>query len=199
VSVLGHSLFFIRSVLLEYPFSWVQITPLTILTAAILLLRGQREFSHRQLRWLELAIFGSGLVYLAWVHYFAVLMFAERGDVVLTSVAIDQIPFSFFALMVMYGMFIPNTWRRALAVISPMAVTPLLLSLYLWWSHPVVGRVTANNRSMETFSYSILILAVGVLFSVWGAYIIHTLRQSAAKERAREIPTAGEDRSGRNG
>ena len=74
-------------------------------------------------------------------------MFAGQGDVVLTSVVIDQIPFSFFALMVIYGMFIPNTWRRALAVILPMAVMPLLLSLYLWWVHPTVAQVTAHRRA----------------------------------------------------
>jgi len=183
VSLLAHSLFFVRSLLLQYSFTWVQIVPLIILTAGILLLRGKWEFSHRQLRWLELVIFGSGLIYLAWVHYLGVVMFAGQGEVVLTSVAIDQIPFSFFALMVMYGMFIPNTWRRALLVIFPMAVAPLILSIYLWWGHPVVGQVTANTQSMETFSYSVLILAMGVLFSVWGAHIIHTLRHSAAKEK----------------
>ena len=183
VSVFGHSLFFVRSLLLDYSFTWVQLVPLVILTASILLLRSRRAFSHSQLRWLELVIFGSGLIYLALVHYLAVGMFARQGDVVLTSVAIDQIPFSFFALMVMYGMFIPNTWQRALAVIFPMAMTPLLLSLYLWWVHPVVHQVTANIQSMETFSYSVLILAVGLLFSVWGAHIINTLRLSAAKER----------------
>ena len=41
-------------------------------------------------------IFGTSLAYLAWVHYLAVVMLAERGDVVITSVAIDQIPQSFF-------------------------------------------------------------------------------------------------------
>ncbi len=149
VSLLGHSLFFIRSLLLEYSFAWVQITPLIILSAGIFLLWKQWDFSDTQLRWLEIVIFGTGLVYLAWVHYLAVVLLAERGDVVITSVAIDQIPQSFFALMVMYGMFIPNTWRRALAVISPMAVTPLLLSLYLWLGHPIVKQVTADTRWME--------------------------------------------------
>ena len=183
VSLLGHSLFFVRSLLLEYSFIWVQITPLIILGVGILLLRSQFDFSHTQLRWLELVIFGTSIAYLAWVHYLAVVMLAERGDVVITSVAIDQIPQSFFLLMVLYGMFIPNTWQRALAVISPMAVTPLLLSLYLWWGHPMVEQITADTRSMEPFSYSVLVLAIGVLFSVLGAHIVHTLRHTAAKER----------------
>ena len=183
VSLLGHSLFFVRSLLLEYSFIWVQITPLIILGVGILLLRSQFDFSHMQLRWLELVIFGTSVAYLAWVHYLAVVMLAERGDVVITSVAIDQIPQSFFLLMVLYGMFIPNTWQRALAVISPMAVTPLLLSLYLWWGHPMVEQITADTRSMEPFSYSVLVLAIGVLFSVLGAHIVHTLRHTAAKER----------------
>ena len=115
VSLLGHSLFFIRSLLLEYSFAWVQITPLIILSAGIFLLWKQWDFSDTQLRWLGIVIFGTGLVYLAWVHYLAVVLLAERGDVVITSVAIDQIPQSFFALMVMYGMFIPNTWRPSLS------------------------------------------------------------------------------------
>ena len=144
VSLLGHSLFFVRSLLLEYSFIWVQITPLIILGVGILLLRSQFDVSHMQLRWLELVIFGTSVAYLAWVHYLAVVMLAERGDVVITSVAIDQIPQSFFLLMVLYGMFIPNTWQRALAVISPMAVTPLLLSLYLWWGHPMVNGIKTS-------------------------------------------------------
>ena len=35
VSLLGHSLFFVRSLLLEYSFIWVQITPLIILGVGI--------------------------------------------------------------------------------------------------------------------------------------------------------------------
>ncbi|HUV12230.1 MAG TPA: serine/threonine-protein kinase, partial [Acidobacteriota bacterium] len=183
VFLLGHTLFFVRSLLLEYSFTWVQIIPLIILTSGILLLREHWDFSYEQLRWMELVILGTGLIYLTWIHYLAIGMFAGRGDVVLTSVSIAQIPFSFFALMVTYGMFIPNTWRRALAVIAPMAVTPLLLTLYLWRVHPVVGQVTANTRSMETFSYLVVILALGVIFAVSGAHIIDTLRNTAAKEK----------------
>jgi serine/threonine-protein kinase len=183
VSLLGHSLSFVRSLLLEYPFTWFQLTPLIILGTSIFLLLKRRDFNHRQLRGLELVIFGTGVAYLAGLHHMAIVMFARQGDVVSTTVAISQIPLSFFALMVMYGMFIPNTWKRAFAVILPMAVTPILLSLYLGLGHPEVSQVIENTRSGERLSFSALILFVGTVFSVWGSHIIHNIRHTAARER----------------
>ena len=129
VSFLGYLIFFVRGFFIDFSFIWEQTIPLIVLAGCIIVLRLQKQFSIQHLRWLELVVFYTGILYLAFIHYLEVLEKVQQSDVVSTSVAINQLFMCCFGMLFIYGMFIPNTWRRALAVSIPMLLTPVLLSL----------------------------------------------------------------------
>jgi tRNA A-37 threonylcarbamoyl transferase component Bud32 len=183
VALFGYVLFFIRSIFIGAPFLWNQAIPIVFLSVSIFFLRNRPGLSMRRLRLFELVIFGIGLIYIAWINYLNILHQAGKGDPVLTSVGMSQLFMSFFAFLIVYGMFIPNSWQRALAVIFPMFAVPVVLSLYLWLEHPGVRRVTQGTSIAEQISYSLINLIMGALFSVIAAHIIHSIRHTAATEK----------------
>ena len=71
------------------------------------------------LRWFEAAIFGSTTIFFAAVQHYATLFTAKQYGYV-------DVPIGMWcALVLVYCVFIPNTWRRAAAVIGVFCLTPI--------------------------------------------------------------------------
>ena len=66
-----------------------------------------------------------------------------------------------FAMIVLYGMFIPNTWPRAAAVVGVMLTATILSPLLLRMLHPEVFRFAAPLLTFEIVSENLLMLAIG--------------------------------------
>ncbi len=183
LSLVGHGLNFFQGLFVGEPYLLQLTIPLVILTAGVVILASQLSLSYRRLRAIEAVIFGTAVVYFAYINYLLTLHSAQQGNEVMTAIGLDRTVTSFFALMICYGLFIPNTWRRALAVVLPMAVTPVLLALYFIFGNTAATPILRENASPEYISYLILILLFGAFVSVFGTHIIHTARKDAAKEK----------------
>src|SRR5690348_1776044 len=92
------------------------------------------HLSLKVLRVIELAVFGSLAVFFAWMQYsdfvhgpLAEASTCAQGPLILRQ-AVDSSTTKWFCLIVLYGVFIPNTWRRCLLVSLGLALTPLLLT-----------------------------------------------------------------------
>ena len=148
------------------------------------LLWSRRRLSLGQLRLIESVGFSLFLALIAWFRY------EDLGHYGLTE-AIKEAPpvappryaaywgFPFFVLMVAYGTFIPNTWRRALVVAGLMAILPLTL---------VVVAGIAEGMLSPQFVKALLFplalnLAVGVVLTVYGTHRIDVLRQESFTAR----------------
>lgn len=84
-----------------------------------------------------------------------------------------------FMLITLYGMFIPNNWRRALLIVAPIACLPIGIALVLRTQYPVMAELyTAAPLSIAT-----LLLVIAVLTATYGAHMVHTLRQEAYEAR----------------
>ena len=88
-----------------------------------------------------------------------------------------------FAMIVLYGMFIPNTWRRAAAVVAAMVAATLLSPLALRVLHPEVFRFAAPLLTFEIVSENVLMLAIGAGVTVYATHIINALRVEAFEAR----------------
>jgi serine/threonine-protein kinase len=152
---------------------------LTTAVVAALLWRGHRHPLH-VLRGLELALFGVTAAWFAWLQYreFAQdLLFQVAGPgqepFVLGMAAISSSARWFF-LIVIYGVFIPNTWRRCASLVGSVAVIPLLLTVAAASAH---GHLNANLAS-ALFDMTVL-LATGVAVAVFGSYRFQVLQRQA--------------------
>ncbi|MCH8922386.1 MAG: serine/threonine protein kinase [Planctomycetes bacterium] len=84
-------------------------------------------------------------------------------------------------LMFTYALFIPNTWRRAGAVLGVMAAAPVAMMAALWMTHDQCADcMTADAMYVPQTSLLLLISAIGATF---GVHTIGTLRREAFRAR----------------
>lgn len=132
------------------------------------------EISLRVLRGYELAIFGLSVAYFLSYDYKLLTTLAKRGYLP------DPLAL-WIGTMFIYAMFIPNTWRRAAAVIGAICLAPLLLVAFLWMTDPVFAK--AASESGGFLAQIIILLSVTFLAATYGTHIINTLRNEAFAAR----------------
>ena len=155
-------------------------TVTTVTAAMALLLWRRKHLSLFALRIIELAIFGSLAVFFAWLQYRDFL----HGPLVeaaqcswaplILRQAVGNTSTRWFFLIILYGVFIPNTWRRCLLVSLVLALMPLILT-------PLAATRHAPLESELLFSLLDLgtLLALAIAIAVFGSYRIQILEEQA--------------------
>jgi serine/threonine-protein kinase len=152
-------------------------------TATVAGMLCRRWPSVRVLRVLELVLFGIPvLVFVAlpyldlrqgWFTWCARL--GEGG----MSVGARYAAMPWFATMVLYGVFIPNTWRRCAAVVGVMAITPLATHTIGALADPAFDKDLLLVFLLEMSLW----MAIGVAIAIYGSHRIEVLRQVAVAAR----------------
>src|SRR5262249_27559724 len=133
----------------------------TAFLAGFALLSGRRPIGLRWLRAIELALFGMTVAFFVTTHYRIVQLRVAQGDLVMLMATMKNTVLYIFAMIVLYGMFIPNTWRRAAVVVAAMIATTVVSPMALRVLHPEVYRFAAPLLTFEIVSENILMLAIG--------------------------------------
>lgn len=157
---------------------------LAILTFSCVLLWTTYTLGHGVLRILELVMFG------AMAAYFADLQFRVFYPGKLKDLATpDGLPsvlelgnatnnVRWFFLIVLYGMFIPNTWRRCAIVVGCLALTPIVLSFAMCAHCEVMG-----PQSERILPSTLIVLTFSSAMAIFGSYRISELHQEAYQAR----------------
>ena len=151
--------------------------------ASYVALSGRRPIALPRLRALELALFAITIAFFITIHYRLVQLRVAEGDRTMLMATVKNTVLFVFAMIVLYGMFIPNTWRRAAAVVGVMIAATLLSPLVLRILHPEVFRFAAPLLTFEIVSENVLMLAIGAGVTVYATYIINSLRVEAFEAR----------------
>jgi serine/threonine-protein kinase len=146
-------------------------------------LSSRRRISLRGLRALELVLFGMTIAFFVTIHYRLIQLRVAEGDRVMLMATIKNTVLFVFAMIVLYGMFIPNTWRRAADVVGAMLFATLLSPLLLRLLHPEVFRFIAPLLTFEIVSENLLMLAIGAGVTVYATYIMNSLRLEVFEAR----------------
>ena len=159
-------------------------------------LSGRRSIPLRRLRALELVLFGMTIAFFITIHYRLVQLRVAEGDRIMLMATVKNTVLFVFAMIVLYGMFIPNTWRRAAAVVGVMLAATVLSPLVLKILHPEVYRFAAPLLTFEIVSENVLMLAIGAGVTIYATHIINTLRVEsfrgpAAQSVSRQRPDRG--------
>jgi serine/threonine-protein kinase len=150
----------------------------TALLAGVLWRRPHLSLSV--LRAFELAIFGSMAVFFAWLQFrdfnhgpLAAAATCEQAPLILRQ-AVGNSSTKWFFLIVLYGVFIPNTWRRCLLVSLGLALTPLILTpLAASRDGPLQPEMRFALLDMAT------LLSVGIAVAVFGSHRLQVLQAQA--------------------
>jgi serine/threonine protein kinase len=82
-------------------------------------------------------------------------------------------------VMLTYGILMPNTWRRAAAVLFPIAAVPYAVLIALQWLNPELGIMLDQNKAKSPLPLTFVAAAIGV----FGAHVINSIRREAFKSR----------------
>jgi serine/threonine-protein kinase len=124
-------------------------------------------------------LFGAVIVQYVLMMWTRMVVFAGI-EAPLSVVAAEYAYFSIWAFLILtYGILMPNTWQRALAVLLPAAFVPCGLILWLRSANPAVDAALAADK-MNT---PVVLPFVAVLVAVFGTYITNSIRREAFKAR----------------
>jgi serine/threonine-protein kinase len=168
------------------PWFWLVLTFACVVTpvatALAALLWSGRPLSLTQLRGIEVLALGITTAYWSWVQcdlirQATLVEYAEQGAVDLLVLA-RCVSLPWFGSVVLYGTFIPNTWRRCAALVSGMVVTPLLLSAGLGLAYGISARLLGVFL-FETAWW----MAMAAACAVYGCHKVSLLREQAFEAR----------------
>ncbi len=162
------------------------------LVTAVLVLVATLLWSHLRLtvgmlRVLEVVLFGAIGVFFAWLQFvvFNNSRITELANPLepksyeaVMRLAASSHTFRWFMLIVVYGTFIPNTWRRCAAVVAFLVIAPIVLTATACTACPYLGRFTSQTLFDMT-----TILSIAAAIAIFGSYKISVLEQEAQAAR----------------
>lgn len=175
VILFGFAIYLVRSYFDDRPLQGFHTFVVVALTGLVGILSSRTELSHQHLRWLEMAIFGIPMAFFTPYHYFCILQEARAGDPVGIVGIFGNVASYWFMLLVIYGLYVPNNWKRAAVVVTPMVLLPVLAGVAARFGHPLV----AEHLGFRQLSDTMMVLCVGALCASYGAEVIASLRDEA--------------------
>jgi serine/threonine-protein kinase len=186
IMLVGLVLHFLRNVLLgsafdhRAPYLVFSGCEMAVLVIASAFLWSRRTLSMSSLRFLELAIFSSIAAFFGWLqvttyHDGALLRALVPGqEAIVFRLAGVSATLRWFLLIVLYGTFIPNTWRRCAAIVAGLALLPIILMV----AGSQLDRTTAGYVLSALPDMTILMI-VAAAIAVFGSHKIHELQEKA--------------------
>ena len=86
---------------------------------------------------------------------------------------------SWIILLLTYAMFIPNNWRRALAVMAPMAIAPVAVLYSMWLSADKMAQLLSQSEFRGLLVEQPLVMGLTLAAGTIGVHTINTLRREA--------------------
>ncbi|MEE8462490.1 MAG: serine/threonine-protein kinase [Acidobacteriota bacterium] len=149
----------------------IQIPLLLAIGCMALLLFSKKPLSLTPLRALELFLFGSAAAYMGLQDFAFIDQSAALGDSGMVLSGLLRTVSHYILLVIVYGMYIPNTWQRAAWVISPLAAAPVVATLFLWGSYPEIAETMALTHSGDFVDAGVLLI-FGAAVAIGGTQIV---------------------------
>jgi serine/threonine-protein kinase len=153
---------------------------IAVLGTVSALLWSRRPLSMDALRILELTIFGSIAAFFGWLqvdtyHDGALLRAIVPGNETLIFRLVGKAAaLRWFLLIVLYGTFIPNTWKRCASIVGSLALLPIVLM--------IVGSQLDSSTGSHVLSAlpeTCILMAMAVAIAVFGSHKIRELHKQA--------------------
>jgi eukaryotic-like serine/threonine-protein kinase len=129
-----------------------------------------------KLRLAELIVFGAPAVFFLAKQYHEV---AESANLESGYANLPGILVPWMLLIFTYAMFIPNTWRRALIVLTVVGLLPMALLALLYYNVEAFRTLSSLPDYSGYFSAQFLGMALAVMVATVGVHTIGTLRREA--------------------
>jgi serine/threonine-protein kinase len=139
-----------------------------------------RSLSLRQLRGIELALFGAFYIFWALLLGFAYPTLQLPDPPIWFGIILGYAVCLPWALLILgYGILIPNTWQRCATVVGVLAATPLVISK----ANGLAAQATAGRWEASFFAVMVVCLVIAAAIAVYGSHRIEVLRRAVAQAR----------------
>jgi serine/threonine protein kinase len=156
-----------------------------VMTILCALLWSRLPFGMRGLRAIELGLFGSMVFFFGYLQItlfnsaqFVEWAVQERHEKLFATLATMGNSLRWFVLLVLYGTFIPNTWKRCAAVVGFLVLLPLVLSFVSCSYCPILS----PYQGSVLFDMTVVLLT-GAAIAIFGSYRIQELQEEAFQAR----------------
>jgi serine/threonine-protein kinase len=180
VLAIGLALFLVR--VLTLPDSllvWLRVLVLILAAACFLRLHSKRTLTVSQLRSLELVLVGILGVQTTALQIAGMQTAGIQHDSVKATSAMMFAFMTWILGILVYGIFIPNKWRRAAMIVIPAAITPLVVTVVLYSVDDLVAQAT----NLDWLTASSLMTAIAAAAALFGTYTVNLLRTEAFRAR----------------
>lgn len=170
---------FVKNLLVpSVPLIGLRAVIVVVLVGSYLTLRSRRPLATFVLRALEAGVFSTVLLQMLLMMYLRVIEATTDGDLVAAVSAKHSYLAAWAVLLMIYGMLMPSSWRRAAVLLLPVACLPYLLLFWIEWQEPAA---TAILRADRGIGLPVPLVAAGI--AVFGAEVIQSARREAFKAR----------------
>jgi len=178
-------LFLIRDLLLGFQTGerTIGIGQLVLVGGALVALYRGRALALEKLRLIELLVFGVTAFRMVYLSYWAILDAARVSDAAGVVEQMLGTTLGFFALIAFYGMFVPNTVRRASVIIGSFGVIFILMLPVMSYHDPAAWRFIWQVVDIEQRSTMVLVVIFAVGISITASSIIDNLRSEVIEAR----------------
>jgi hypothetical protein len=158
------------------------VTVLSGFLAAILWSR--RPLCMTSLRTIEVALFGAPIMFFSWMQvcgllHAQILDYAREGsEAQVVRLGAMAAAVRWFCLAVLYGMFIPNTWKRCAIMVAFITLPPIAINLAMGLLTPPL---TAYLDWLVVDTSIMMVIAA--VIAIFGSYKISSLREEAEEAR----------------
>ena len=149
----------------------ILIPCLLVMGGVTALLSSRKALPLTTLRVLELVLFAVAAISLCGRDYSFILWAMSLGLTNLALAGFAENVFHMVLLVAVYGMFIPNTFKRASAVAVSLAATPVVVAFVLGFAFPPIAEAMSQIRSGRIVEAGFL-LALSVGAATAGTQIV---------------------------
>lgn len=147
--------------------------------AAFFVLRSQITLKLAQLRIIELVVFGALVVQIGLMTWRSLIQYAAADDYA-TVVGVKNLYLAAFCVIIfIYGMLMPNTWRRAAAILLPVAAIPYVLI----YASQLSSEKVVQALQADHFATVVPLTLVAAFAAVYGTHVVNSIRREAFKAR----------------
>lgn len=183
---IGFSSFFLYSTVrwkmsdhLQADYRWVffsQIAVITLLGLSAWKLCAKCDLSMTKLRIGEAIVFGAPALFFTVLTYHKLTYCAMLDE---GHAHIANTPAAWMLLIFCYAIFVPNNWRRAAAVIGPLALTPMVVMTVAYYTCPALSALLQTDDFDDLPVEQAMLLALSAMVAIVGVHTINTLRHEA--------------------
>src|SRR5258706_1882650 len=161
----------------------IMIGAAVIYAACWVVLWRRRDLSARTLRAIEVLLIGITVAYSGYYRYAALTAIppspADPGYLRLRVEHATLLSNLYVLLnIIFYGVFIPNTWRRCVAMVLAMSAVPVAVALYAGAQNPAI-----RPQLPTIIAVTLIGLFLADAIAVFGSFRISTLQRQAVEAR----------------